>query len=308
MDLHLPAAGVGQPNRLGELTRLPFRVPKGTLVVGAHPLVGGQHRRGSGLDHPVGERLDDPGRNPRIIAVGESQALVFDQAAFPVRHREPRFHPQPEADTRHRATGGAERLVDLELLGGRARFLDAGQAVLVGEPDRPGQAFDVLCERRPRDRPIDEFHRRLLEDPRGMPPGIALDLAARRVGRLVRNAEAGEGGRVHPGGVAVVGLDRDRSVGHHPVEEVAVRHPAREHGVEPAASEQPVPVGMTPGKLDDPPKNAGHRGFGRELKVLQIAGTVQEVDVGVIEAGQDQAPAGVEDGRSGAGQRPNLQV
>ena len=109
--------------------------------------------------------------------------------------------------------------------------------MLVGEAVRPSQAFQVLGERRPWDRAIDEFHRRLLEDPGGKPPGIALDLAARRVGRMARDAKAGEGGRVHPGGVAVIGLERDRSVGHDPVEEVAMRHPARENGIEPAASE-----------------------------------------------------------------------
>jgi hypothetical protein len=65
---------------------------------------------------------------------------------------------------------------------------------------------------------------------------------------------------------------------------------------------------MTPGKLGHPPKNAVHRGLVREFEVLQVAGAVQEVDVGVIEAGQNQAPAGVEDGRSGAGQLPNLPV
>jgi hypothetical protein len=65
---------------------------------------------------------------------------------------------------------------------------------------------------------------------------------------------------------------------------------------------------MRAAELGDPPQDAVDRRLLGELEVGQVAGTHEEVDVGVVEAGQDEASAGVERGRTGAGQRPNLLV
>jgi hypothetical protein len=61
-------------------------------------------------------------------------------------------------------------------------------------------------------------------------------------------------------------------------------------------------------ELADPPKNPVHRGFMRELQICQVAGSAQEVDVGVVEARDNEAPGGVQDDRSGAGEWANLGI
>ena len=142
----------------------------------------------------------------------------------------------------------------------------------MGEPGRLGQGIEVLSRGRRRHGRVNQLHRSFLEDARGVAFAITLDLAPRGIGGLAANAQSGEGGRVYPGRVAVVGLDGDRPVGHHPVEEVAMRHPAGEHVVEPAAAKEPVPVGVSPGKLGDPPEDPVDGRFLCQFEVAQAAG------------------------------------
>ena len=173
------------------------------------------------------------------------------------------MHQQPQADPDHRVARGAQRGVQLELLEVGTGVLHAGQALPVGELGRLGQALDVLGGGGARQSRFNQLHRRLLEDASGVARAIALDLPARRVGRLISNAEAGEGGRVYPGGVAVVRLDGHRPVGHHPVQELSMRHPTGKDGVKPPPAEQPVPIVVSLGETGDPLQDAVDSGFAR---------------------------------------------
>ena len=97
VDLHLPAAAVGLGDEGVEVLGVPLRAAgRGVVDVGI------EHRGRPGLDDAVGECLEDAGVEPLpaaqvadegLVAV-ERRAPVLERAARPHRQREPGPHPE----------------------------------------------------------------------------------------------------------------------------------------------------------------------------------------------------------------------
>ena len=128
-------------------------------------------------------------------------------------------------------------------------------------------------------------------------PGLAL--AHDPVARLPRRAQ---GRRVDPQRVVVVRPERDRPLAGDAVEDLRCRPSVGPGLLEPAVAAQP-PVTLRRGLARDP-QRLGHRPGPAELELGPAQGPVEEVDVGVAEAGQDAPPLQVDplvpDGVGGA--------
>src|SRR6202165_5651568 len=82
-----------------------------------------------------------------------------------------------------------------------------------GEAGRGSQAVDVLGHGPWSEPQVDEVRGGLFQDPGGAASRVALDLASGRIRGVVGETQPAKGGRIHPGGVAVVRLNRPRPVG-----------------------------------------------------------------------------------------------
>ena len=197
----------------------------------------------------------------------------------------------------------AEQLTDRGVLPGR----DAqGEQHLLGR-QQPGQAAPLVGDIG--QQAGDEERRHLRAAcPLGVPSGAALDAAVRGV--RGRGVDAGELERpaVDPGPVAVLVREEHRAVGHDRVQRLAgrgaagvVRHP-------PAATDDPLELGVSGGVRRDPRQGlvGGHGVV--QVAAQQVDAAHDRVDVGVLEAGDQQPAVEVDDLGRGADELAQLVV
>ena len=125
---------------------------------------------------------------------------------------------------------------------------------------------------------LEIVHNVLFENPR---------LGARREPRSLQRPA------VHPGGVGVERFEVRGAVRDQPVEQLDRRHAARKGGVEPSPRQQPR-RGIRGVELTYPALDLLLRFSTEKVEVGEPARAHEEVDVGVIETGEDGAAAGLD--------------
>ena len=301
VQLHLPAA----PVRLGDEGVKPVRLPRREARARVVH-VRGEERRGPRLDHAVHEALQDPRVQALATAEAEGLRLVGVQAIAPLGEGLPRLHDQRAAEPQVQLAVGVHPLPERQLPRLQPGVLRGRDAHRVEPGDGGPDGDAILFLGRLRQVAADQVLRRLLERSRGLALRVTDDGPGRRVRRLAVDAGEAQRGGVDPGGVPVVALDEGRSVRDDGVQQCGRGQAARELGVDPAAPEHPPSVrgrgGVGAEAFDDLLRRAGRR----ELGVRHLARAAQQVDVGVVQAGDDQPARGV-DQWLGVGCQPALQ-
>ncbi len=145
--------------------------------------------------------------------------------------------------------------------------------------------------------------RRFLEQAVGLPGGVAGDGAGRRVAVSLVMPAACERLAVDPRTVAVEADERGRPVGQCGVELRARRQSAGERRVVPAAAADPRDRRVLRREVADALLHVVERAGATQVELVQAWRSAQEVDVAVVEAGDDGTPGGIDHYRGGPAQR-----
>ena len=104
----------------------------------------------------------------------------------------------------------------------------------------------------------------------------------------------------------IIGAEEDRSVGHDRVEVALRRNPAGESGVLPATAKDPGNLRMALGIVLDACQYLGDGGGASQIHPRQAERAAEEVEVAVVEAGDNQLTFQLND--SGRGSNPGLNL
>jgi hypothetical protein len=261
-------------------------------ALGVAVRVGLEQPRGVGLDDAVGEHLDRTRLEPGSVGMlAEDQVVLAGPLlAESRRRREGRVDAHPEL------VAMLELDEQVELLGLDAGVLDAGHPQPLGLADGAPQGIEPVFSRRHGQDLLHEILRVLLQRSGSFPGArVAHDDAVLGVGRAVLDAGQGERPRVDPGGVAVVAGHHRGSVLHCRVELGPRRKPAGEGAVEPATAEHPGPIRVRPRKGPNPGLHVREIGRLEEVHAVEGLAAFEEMNVRVVEAGDDGPEPSVDD-------------
>ena len=129
------------------------------------------------------------------------------------------------------------------------------------------------------------------------PVGVAFDSAVVRVRRGAVDARHLERLRVHPGRMAVPVGEEGGPIGHDRVEILAARRAVREVGHVPAATDDPRLVGMSVHVGSNRRKHALPPARLADIALEAVDAAPERVDMDVLEAGQEEPSAKVDDAR-----------
>ena len=257
--------------------------------------VGREHGGGVGFDHAVHVGLDPAATQQGVVVQGEEPPRFGDgRLVGPLLHLHGGRDPHRELPL---AKGTLEQR-DLALQGRaiRAGVLHGGDALGVELAERAEQEAIAGLGVGPGDLGLHERACHLLEGSRGLAgAGVADDHAILGILGALRDAGEGQGLRVRPAAVPVVALHVGGTVGHHRVELRLRGKASRERAVEPPVAADPGRPGIDAREGLDA---ALHRLQGLvfdEIDLVQGQSALDEVDVGVVEAREHQAPPRIQD-------------
>ena len=253
--------------------------------------IGSQQRRGAGLDHAVGKELHRGGSEPGPGKAGAQLNELGKQAVGQgIAQAECRDHSESQ---RSAAVGGGvgpqPRLV------GRGAE-DGGDAEAVGQLLGPGQTSAELGVGARGHDSGDQGDGLLAQRPAGFAgAGIALDPAVGWIGRRARDPGEGQRFRVHPGGMAVGGVEEGGAVGHRLVQQLGRRVGVLEDRQLPPAAPNPGLIALGPRAASDAVGDGRPSGEIVEGAFAQLDAGADRVHVPVLEAGQHHLSSEVND-------------
>ena len=280
----------------------PVRLEVGQSAIAGpfRPEIRGEQRGRLRLDHAVEEEL----RGVRV-QVRAAVLHASGHQALNLLHVLRRIDVLggPHADGQAVLAVGVE--VGVEHLRARLRLLDGDDAQLGEAAQRVVEPRAVVGGRRRGHEALDQPGRRLAQGARRLAGArVALDAAARRVGRLPRDARERERLRVDPRRVPVGRRQVDGPRRLDGVEQRLRRVGVWKHRQIPAAAHDPRPCGVGGDARLDGRKDRGPRGGGGEVALPRLHPGADRVHVRIVEPGQHEASARVHD----AGGRPDVRL
>ena len=286
---HLPPPPVELADQAGQGRR---RHPR-RAAVGGFAFVRIQHGRRPRLDNAVGHDLRHPGLEQRVVLV----ALAHFVERVEILGGGRGGHRQRLVDAHGHLAAPPQFVVELEIVGGAAGAEHAGDADAVGLDHGRAQRHEAFVTPGRRHRLADQAHRRLLEGAGRLAARVADDDPVGGIGCEPGDAGGAKGGGVGPAGMAIVRDQIGRAIGHQTVEHLPCRQSAVEGRVAPAPAADPRlrRVGLGPGAQGLLDGRARRRLV--EVHLVEGQPTAQQVGMGIVEAGQDAAAAGIDDRR-----------
>ncbi|MDV7390914.1 hypothetical protein RZS08_06165, partial [Arthrospira platensis SPKY1] len=279
----------------GDLSELLRRCDGDAAIVGL-VLKRRQHPGRARAHRAVGEGFEMTDPQPLVAKAG----LQTQRGRF--RHKVGR---QVHVDAQLEGVVAAQRLPQPEALRAfplHALVVDAGQPQAMGLRLRLQQPAAQQPLVRRRDVGLDEGDGvPLAQNAGGMAGGVALDLAFRGIGGGGADAGCAQGGAVDPPGVHVHAGQRHGYVGRDGVQQRGVRSHVPQVFV-PAPAQHPLAGRGGRGSCRHALAHDVKVGDAEEADLPGADGDLQEVDVGVDEAGQYQPPPSVDAARVGSGQ------
>ncbi len=296
VQLNLPAAGMRHGNRLAQLIHLPARVP---------PRVGAGVRleqvRGARFDHPIKERLQDPGAQARAVKGFRPKRLEFVEALGVPLAAEPGDHLEGKPKSDREPILRAQAVQEAQLFGAPPRVLDGGDAQGGGAPQRLLDELAHPMLARQRDEIVQHLRGALHERSVRAARPVPADAPVRGIRRLRGDARGLQRQRVRPPRVAVEALEVGRPVRHDRVELLSRRHAAGKGGIDPPATGHPGLLRARGRVLRDRLLYGIERRKSKQVEPIQPDGAMAEVHVGVVEARHHEAAGGVEQRGHGRG-------
>ncbi len=262
-----------------------------------------------------------------IFAVLEPSEPSTKPLTPPMRSQSPpKFASTPSAATLRQSANGQRRsmrsrqfalprqlLIETEQTAARGRaaavhVLHAGDTHLSGLGESGADGVDDFLLGRPWNVAFDEAHGIVAQDAAGLPrTGLAINDAARRIGRLGGDAGQLQHTTVDYGHVAVVAAQEHRPLGDVFVDGFGGGQSAGEGAIMvPFATQQPAIARQLAIEVAQPFAELGFVLRVLQSDLRQTQAGAEQVNVTVVEPRHDAPPLGVEDTRLWADHRPHI--